>query len=172
MKFKCSLSLLLPSILLLAMGTANASTYDFSLISTIGPSGGKGSLAVNGSIGSGLTTFTEGGTLNSLNFQIANYSFSLDNDLTKASVTFNNGSLTSIIYVGAKDGFKLDLDTGKLGYIFTDFINPGLSSVGTISSPGVSATPLPPSWTLMLFGLVGAGFLLRGTKKAQIVATV
>jgi hypothetical protein len=171
MMFKFLLALPLASLLL--MDNAKASTYDLSLISSIGPSNGSGSFTVNGSIaGTGFTTFTQGGGLTSLNFVIDGYNFSLNTDLAKASVTFDNGALYSVVYLGAIDGFKLDLGTLGLGYTFTDFVNPGLSSIGTISaSSGTSATPLPPSWTLMLFGLAGAGFLMHRRKtKVQLAA--
>src|SRR5262245_7779442 len=115
MKFKSLLAL--PLVSLLAMGSAEASTYDLSLASSIGPSSGTGSFTVNGPVGAGLTTFTEGGGLTSLNFTIAGYNFSLNNDLTNASVTFNNGTLTNIVYLGALAGFKLDLGTFGLGYV-------------------------------------------------------
>jgi hypothetical protein len=159
--------LALPLVSLLLMDNAKASTYDLSLTSSIGPSNGSGSFTVNGSIaGTGLTTFTEAGGLTSLNFAIDGYNFSLNSDLGKASVTFNNGALTNVAYLGAIGGFKLDLGTLGLGYIFTDSINPGLSSIGTISaSSGVSATPLPPSWTLMLIGLAGFGFVAYRRQK-------
>jgi hypothetical protein len=171
MIFKFALTVPLASLLL--MGNASASTYDLSLTSSTGPSNGSGSFTVNGSVaGAGLTTFSEGGSLTSLNFAIDGYNFSLNNDLANASVTFKNGALISIAYLGAVDGFKLDLGTLGLGYLFTDFINPGLSSIGTISaSSGVSATPLPPSWTLMLLGLAGVGFLTHRRKnKVQLAA--
>ena len=145
MRFKSLFTL--PLVSLLAMGSAKASTYDLSLVSSIGLSGGSGSFTVNGPVGTDLSTFTEGGGLTSLNFAIAGYNFSPDIDLTKASVTFNNGALTGIVYLGALDGFKLDLGTLGLGYLFTDLINPGLSSLGVISaSSGGSSSNEAVPW--------------------------
>ena len=53
---------------------------------------------------------------------------------TPAFATFSNGLLTSIEYLDCAAGFKLDLGTFGLAYIFADAPNPGLSSVGTISA--------------------------------------
>jgi len=158
---------------LLATGSSEASTYNFVLNSSIGPAGGNGSFTVNGPVSSnGLATFTEGAGLASLVFSIEGNNFTLDDDLTKASVTFDNGALINVAYLGGLNGFKLDLGTLGLNYIFSDLINPGLSSIGTISaSAGVSATPLPPSWSLMLIGLVGAGFMaFRRKNSLQLAA--
>jgi hypothetical protein len=157
MKFK---SVVLISGLLLSTATAEASTltYDMVLNSSAGPESGQGSFTVSGPIAStGLTVFTAGSGLSALNFSIDNTTFTLANELLNATVTFNNGSLISVAYLGSLDGFKLDLGTAGLNYAFVDLINAGLTSIGSIAASPVSEAPLPPSWTLMLIGLAGFG---------------
>ena len=101
-------------------------------------------------------------SLNSLDFKIGGHDFTLNNDLLPAMVTFDSGKLVGIAYAGVLGLFQFDLDTVGLGYMY---VSNGLASFGTIS-PGVSATPLPPSWSLMLLGL-GAG-IAAFRRKARI----
>ena len=159
MSFK---SLLLMSALfaLLSTGSSEASTLTYNLVlsSSAGPESGQGTFTVNGPVAStGLSVFTAGSGLSSLNFSIDNNNFTLSNELVNASVTFDNGNLINVAYLGALNGFKLDLGTAGLNYIFIDLINTSLTSSGTISASAVSQAPLPPSWTLMLIGLAGLG---------------
>jgi hypothetical protein len=142
------------------LGAAQASTvtYNLTLTDTFGPEGGTGTLIINGPITSGTKTFTSGGGgLNSLSFLIDGTHFTLGNALSTSSATFSNGNLTSLFYLSALDGFKLSLDTVGLGYVYSDLFNTNHDSIGNISA---SATPLPPTWTMMLIGLAGFGFML------------
>lgn len=172
MKLKSgALALALLSSIVLGRAEASSLTYDLALNSTLGPEGGVGSFTIDctancpGSA-SGISVFTAGSGLSSLNFSIAGSSFSLANELLNANVTFDNGNLINIAYLGALSGFKLDLGTAGLSYAFVDLINSGLTSIGSISSSPVSEAPLPPSWTLMLMGLAGIGFVSYRRKVA------
>ena len=172
MNFKSAL-LMSALFALLSTGCSEASTltYDLALTSSSGPESGLGTFTVNGPIAStGLTVFTAGSGLSSLNFSIDNNNFTLANELVNASVTFNNGNLINVAYFGALDGFKLDLGTAGLNYAFIDLINSSLTSTGTISASPVSAAPLPPSWTLMLIGLAGLGVVAYRRKTAVVAA--
>jgi hypothetical protein len=160
-------ALALTLIACLSTNRSEASTLDYNLAlsATNGPESGSGSFAVSGPIAAnGLSVFTSTTGLDSLRFSIDGYTFSLANELSNASVTFDNGKLTSIAYLGASNGFQLDLGTRGLNYAFLDFTNLGLSSAGTISA---SATPLPPTWTLMLTGLAAFGFWAYRRKPLQ-----
>jgi len=134
----------------LASPEASAMTYDLVLSSTTGQI--DGTFTVNGSVpNSGPSGPLK---ITSLSLSVGGNSYNFTSEFFTPIVTFNNGGLTSIEYAGAAGAFKLDLGTAGLGYVFTDALNPGLSSVGTIST-----TPLPPSWTLMLLGLAALGFM-------------
>ena len=160
-----ALALTLIACLVSNRSEASTVAYSLDLSATMGPESGSGSFSVNGPIATnGLSVFTAATGLDSLNFSIDGYSFTLANALSNASVAFDNGKLISIAYSGDLNGFKLDLGTLGLNYAFLDFVNPGLSSVGTISA---SATPLPATWTLMLTGLLGFGFWSYRRKSLQ-----
>jgi len=153
---------------LLATSRAEASTYD--LISTTGSDIGTVSLSTSTSPGTG--TFSAGGGLTSLSFSINGLAptFTLsDAELFNPFVTFDNGILTNIAYLGSLNGFSLDLGSVGLNYVFADFVNPSLSSIGSISDTPAAA-PLPSSWTLMLIGLVGAG-LVAFRRKNKVAAS-
>ncbi|MGC1564103.1 MAG: PEP-CTERM sorting domain-containing protein [Bradyrhizobium sp.] len=158
MSFK-SAALVAASLALLSTTGTQASTYNLTLNNTLyGPEGGTGTLTVNGTPGTG--TFTEGSGLTGLSFSVdGSNNFTLANDLGNASVTFLNGNLINIAYVGFANGIQLSLDTGLTGYVFTDLANISLSSAGSISASPVAATPLPSTWGMMLLGLGVVGFL-------------
>jgi hypothetical protein len=163
MKFK---SAALVSALLVSLWTGSSEaaslTYDLVLISTAGPENGTGSFIINGPVANtGLSVFTAGSGLTSLNFSTGGNNFALANGLSSAGVIYNNGNLITIAYAGELNGFTLDLGTIGLNYDFADRSDWRLDSTGTISASPVSAAPLPPAWTLMLIGLVGGGFVLR-----------
>ena len=170
MKFK---SVALASILLAFFSTggvkASTLTYNLVLSNTSGPENGIGSFTINGPVAStGVSVFTAGSGLTSLNFTIDGSSFSLSNALVNASVIFSGGNLTSIAYLGAANGFQLDLGTLGLSYAFVDLLNSRLDSAGNISASSVSATPLPSSWTLMLIGLAGGGLVAYRRKNNKM----
>jgi len=172
MKFK---SIALASVLLALLSTARSEassvTYNLMLGSTSGPESGIGSFTVNGPVASsGISVFTAGSGLTSLNFSIDGNNFTLAEGGSNANVIFNNGSLINIGYFGSLNGYNLDLGTAGLNYAFLDLINSSLNSTGNISASLVSATPLPPSWTLMLIGLVGAGLVAYRRKNSMPLA--
>lgn len=156
---------------LLSVGSSKASTltYDLVLNSLTGQQTGTGMLTVNGPVSSsGMSVFTAGSGLTSLNLSIDGYNFSLANEvLFNPTVSFYNGALTNIAYLGSLNGFQLDLGTMGLNYSFTDFANLSQSSVGTILDP--PATPLPPGLPLFVTGLA-ALVLLGWRKKQQMLA--
>jgi hypothetical protein len=145
------------------LGAAQASTvtYNLSLTSTKGPESGTGSFIVNGPIAStGIQNFAAGSGLVSMDFLIDGNDFKLSN-ASGADVTFLNGNLINIAYAGALGGITFNLDTLSLVYGYIDFNNLGHDSVGTISA---AATPLPPTWTMMLIGLAGFGVMMYRRK--------
>jgi hypothetical protein len=156
---------------LLSTGASKATTYDLTLLNSGGVAVGNGSFYITGNISSsGVTNFTEGNNLKSLDFNIGGNDFTLSNDFLPAVISFNNGGLVSIAYAGILGNFQFALGTVGLGY---SYITGGGISFGTISagSPGVSAAPLPPSWTLMLLGLFGLGMMAYRRKgKVQLAA--
>jgi hypothetical protein len=162
-----SISMAAAALLAVLVGTeASALTFDLTLMSGASAAG-SGSFTISGPIAStGFSNFT-GNNLTSLNFVIDANSFQLANAVLPASVTFFNGNLVSIAYVGSLNGMQLSLDTLGLGYVFTDLANWKLDSAGTIS---VSATPLPSTFGMMLIGLGLLGFLgYRRTRKGNVL---
>jgi hypothetical protein len=154
------------------LGAAHASTisYNLALNNTFGPENGTGSFTVNGPIAStGLEVFTATTGLSSLNFLIDGATFTLGNALPGADVTFFNGKLTNIAYAGFSNGINLTLDTLGLYYLFKDADKPNIDSAGTISA---SATPLPSTWSMMLIGLAGFGFMLLRKKRHDAIPGV
>jgi hypothetical protein len=164
MKIKIAV-LTLALFTLISIGSSKASTYNLVLDSSNGSAVGNGSFSVSGTI-----TNTVSGTFTptSLDFSIDGDNFTLSNALSSPIVTFDKGVLVSIAYLGSMNGFSLDLGTLGLGYVFADLSDPSLGSIGSISA---SATPLPPSWTLMLIGLAGAGFVAHRRKGKMLPAT-
>jgi hypothetical protein len=169
MKFKCGV-LASAAICLLAMGASEASalTYDLTLSNASGQVG-SGSFTVAGPVASsGLEVFTagKGGGLTDLSFSIGSNTFNLTSGLFFApTVTFDNGILTNISYIGdsTTNGFKLDLGTFGLAYALTNLGSFQISS-GSISDR-VSTTPLPTGLPLFITGL--AALALIGWKKKQ-----
>lgn len=157
---------------LYSAGSCKASSfYNLTLTNTIGPEGGSGSFTIDGPVANtGLSVFTAGHGLASLNFSIDGNNFSLANELLNANVIFNDGNLVSVAYLGSLNGFNFDLGTIGLNYGFLDLVNSSLDSFGSISGSPVSATPLPPSWTLMLIGLAGFGVVAYRRKRTRSLA--
>ena len=154
------------------MGRAEAVTFDtYNLINSGGSGAGTVTIGTDGPPGIGTLTVGRGLDLLSFTFNGVGSAFTLSNAaLVTPSVSFNNGILTNIVYVGTQNGFKLDLLSANLNYVFSDFVTPGLSSIGTISNTPAT-TPLPSSWTLMLIGLAGVAMMaFRRKNKAHIAA--
>lgn len=166
MKFRLS-ALVSVVFALLSVGNCKASTlYSLTLNNAFGPEGGTGAFTIDGPIAStGRSFFSAGHGLTSLSFSIDGNNFSLANELGSARVIFNNGNLIKVAYSGDLNGFNFDLVTNRLDYAFFDLVNFSLSSFGSISGSPVSATPLPPSWTLMLIGLAGFGLVAYRRKR-------
>ena len=141
------------ALLILGNSQASATTYDLMLNSPTGQL--DGTFAVSGSVpGKGPSLLQ----INSLSLTVGGTAYSFTAQ-SSPFATFNNGLLTSIEYLGSAAGFKLDLGTFGLGYVFADALNPGLSSVGTVSAVAATATPLPPGLPLFMTGLAALVFL-------------
>jgi hypothetical protein len=146
-----------------------ASTYNLALWSN-GVETGTGLLTINSSVPTtGPSTFTQSNGLGGLSFAIGGTGFSLGSEVAHASVSFSNGNLASIFYIGISNGFQFALGTIGLDYGLLNLANGSVTS-GTITDP--VATPLPSSWTLMLLGLVGAGFVAYRRKNGLRVAAI
>ncbi|MDE2285372.1 MAG: hypothetical protein KGK33_12215 [Hyphomicrobiales bacterium] len=162
----------------MANSAASAMTYDLTLNSFSGQTVGSGMFTINGSVpSSGTSTFSAapGGGLTSLSFSLngatpGQYNFSLANEqFFNPYVTFNNGALTGIAYLGALNGFQLDLGTFNLNYEFLNLANFS-GSAGTISE-SVSTTPLPSGLPLFITGLAALA-LIGWRKKRSLQAQV
>jgi hypothetical protein len=151
MKSACSLvmSVLLSFLLVHHPARADTITYDLTLTATSGPLSGTGSFSVTGPISSFFQDFTSSTGLLSLNFDIGGHDFSLANSPGGTNVTFVNGSLSGILYVGTMQSFSLDIGTLGLQYAYVDVFHPGNDSVGNIYASH-AASPVPGP-------IVGAG---------------
>jgi hypothetical protein len=149
----------LVAVLSMANSAASAVTYDLTLGNLSGQTVGSGMFNISGSAASsGTSTFSAGGGLTSLSFAIDGYNFSLANEqFFNPYVTFNNGALTGIAYLGSLNGFQLDLGTFNLNYEFLNLANFS-GSAGTISDH-VSTTPLPSGLLLFITGLMALALL-------------
>ena len=151
----------------LASGSSQASTLSYDLVLSGGSSQIDGIFSVNGSVpNSGQSGPLQ---ITSLSLNVGGTSYNFASQLFTPVATFNNGALTSIEYVGSADGFKLDLGTVGLNYVFYDFLNTSYSSAGSVlaSGIGVSTTPLPSGLPLFLTGLAALGFL--GWRKKRMM---
>lgn len=160
----------LVALLSMASSAASAVTYDLTLSNSSGQTVGSGMFTLNSAVpSSGTSTFSAGGGLTGLSFSIDGYNFSLANEqFFNPYVTFNNGALMGIAYLGSLNGFQLDLGTFNLNYEFLNLTN-FQSSSGTISdsisSTPVSTTPLPSGLPLFITGL--AALALFGWKRKR-----
>ena len=145
-----------------APAQASTITFNLALTSLLGPESGTGSLTVNGPVGNQTFTSSSGG-LESLNIFIDGQDFTLGNAQQGAvRAKFSNGNFESLSYVGILGGDSLTI--GANGFVFID-TNPFLSTTGSVSDPPpVSATPLPPTWTMLLIGLAAFGLILSRRK--------
>lgn len=181
MKIKSAfLALTLVALLSMASSAASAMTYDLTLSNSSGQTVGSGMFTIGGPVAaSGISTFSVGAPsplaqLTGLSFNIASNTFNLSTGLfITPTVTFDNGLLSSVSYLGdsTTSGFKLDLDTFSLNYVLFDLTNlPYVQmSSGTISDH-VSATPLPSGLPLFLTGLVALALLgWRKKRSPQVV---
>jgi hypothetical protein len=141
---------------------ASAMTYDVTLSDAAGHTG-TGTFVINGSpSASGTSSFAAGGGLTSLNFTFEGYNFSLANAAYyNPSVTFTNGTLSSVTYLGGANGLVLNLGTS----LSTVAPIPGVDELAVVASP-VAATPLPPGFPLFFTGLAALGFLVWRKKQS------
>lgn len=177
-------ALAIAGLMAFSLGTARANTvYDWSI------NGGSGGLSGNGTItlsstptvtisGTGYAVTAIGGTLGS-------------NDFTASTVTepWVTGQVNNIVYYPSALAGGFILDDYGLGIVLGNGYdltigaangNPGLyngaccgSGNPTHSYPLISfslgpvtATPLPPTWTMLIAGFVGLGFFAyRGSKR-------
>jgi hypothetical protein len=144
------------ALLLVGNSQASAATYDLMLNSKGGQL--EGTFSVSGSVPGAGPSLQQ---ISSLSLTVGGTAYNFTSQpFTPAFATFSNGLLTSIEYLGSAAGFKLDLGTLGLSYIFADALSPGLSSVGTVSAVAAATTPLPPGLPLFMTGL--AALLLLG----------
>ena len=151
----------LAGALSLASSAALAVTYDLTLSNLSGQTVGSGMFTISGpAASSGTSNFSAGGGLTDLSFTIGSNTFNLTTGFfVTPTVTFNNGTLASITYLGdsTTNGFKLDLDTFNLDYVLFNLGNLQ-ASAGTISDH-VSTTPLPSGLPLFITGLVALALI-------------
>jgi hypothetical protein len=143
-------------------------TYDIDLDNILGPEGGAGSFDVVGPIASsGLWIagpssdgFSGDNVLTALTLTIDGKTFSLaDAQNALTSVTFFNGSLINLSYVGKVGSDKVTLDSA-FGYVFKDKADHRENSVGIIKSALV-----PEPWSV---ALLGTALLIVGFSKRKV----
>ena len=182
MKFLRTAALFVGGLLPLAAAVAPANaatvTFDWTLTAPAASLGGfeftgSGTITANTTatagvdIATGITGEVNGSTITAL---LAPGTFeSNDNLLFPNGVSHTNPTKLD------GDGIAFAIAAGNLdvfsfggngtGNAYGEF-SPSGFGVGTFALTPVSATPLPPTWTIMLIGLVGLGFfVVRGGKK-------
>jgi hypothetical protein len=165
------------AILLVALaGSGKANTYDFSF-SGLDVSGSGVITTGNGTSPyaiSGISGTIRDSLISPTTFTITGLSFyaSADNVLsypTQPFVDFGGFSFTT------NGGGDFNIGNGPPYAIVSSILNPGGYFPGGAYTPislQVSQTPLPASWTLMLIGLAGFGFVAyrRKAKPAPLMA--
>lgn len=166
------------SALILILGLAAAPiaahaspvTYDLNLVNIIGNvSGGSGSFTIDDSPNFPADAFFQNGPagnkLTDLSMTIGGHTFTLADSESPASVFFLLGGVSAINYDGALGNgfFKITLDSGGLGYAYTNLLGGQLSTGLILASPSTAATPEPS--TLLLFGTGALGFAAFGARK-------
>src|SRR5579884_1451712 len=157
---------------------ASTLTYDLTLNNITGPTNGTGVLNVNAPLTYPTDTLTSnGGGLNLLNVTLdvngTFDTFTLADQLTTSSVTFTNGALTNVSYIGVDNtgNYKLDLLTTGQFYLFVDPSNWSLSSIGSITAVAApSVAPLPTTSVLFATGLLGFAFLMYRRRSSSRLA--
>jgi hypothetical protein len=164
------------SVLFLTLGlvaapaAAHASpvTYNLSLVNVIGNlAGGSGSFTIDDTPNFPVDAFFQNGApghdLTDLFINIGGNTFTLADSDTPASVDFLLGQVASINYDGSLGHglFKITLNSGSLGYVYTNFLGQQVST-GLIFATPVAATPEPSSLLLLSTGALGfASFAKR-----------
>jgi hypothetical protein len=166
------------SVLLLTLGfvaapaAAHASpmTYNLTLVNVVGNvfAGGTGSFTIDDTPNFPADAFFQNGSaghdLTDLTMSIGGNTFTLADSNSPASVVFLLGQLASINYDGSLgNGFiKITLNSGALGYAYTNLLGQQLSAGRILASPA-AATPEPS--TLLLFSTGAIGFAAFGARK-------
>lgn len=166
------------SVLILALGfvaaplAAHASsvTYDLTLVNVIGNlSGGTGSFTIDDTPNFPTDAFYQNGSaghdLTDLTLSIGGNTFTLADSDSPASIDFLLGQVASINYDGSLGNgfFKITLNSGLLGYTYTNILGAQLSSGYIVASPAAAPTPEPGS--LFLLGTGALGFAAFGARK-------
>jgi PEP-CTERM motif len=156
---------------IIATVPAHATTFDFS-VSSIGVPGDIASGTFTGNeTSSGIYTLTGiTGTFDGVNITGLTGYANADNELFYPSqpfvdfngISFQTASLGAINLFSNSGYFEVKSTVDSVGYYFS----------GTPISLAVSATPLPSTWTMMLIGLAGFGFVAyRRKAKPEFMAT-
>jgi len=156
---------------------AKAVTVDYTLTFT-GTSGdkanGTGTLVVNET--TPLSSFTENSygdlvsltaTIGGLTYSFLPSSVAVDLGTNQTFYSLTGSSSPGVI---GPNNLVGTLVLGGFGFNITNPGGPNLDNGSFTIGPGVvqapTATPLPPTWTIMALGLVGFGFLIvRGQKR-------
>jgi len=156
-KSRLCTSLIAATVLLGAQAPAaeasTYTTYDLTLTAVSGPESGSGSFTIaTPSPGSG-GILTQGAGLTAMSFTIDGVTFGLDSS-SEVSYFYSGSTLVlaGLVYggqVGADTLFSITLGTTG-AYSFTDTAKTSLDTIGSVS---VSATPLPTSLPLLATGL-------------------
>jgi hypothetical protein len=175
-----SASLIAATALLFAVqmpgsSTASTLTYDLTLTplcTNCGPESGTGSFTITTPAVGSSGNLTEGHGLTSMNFQIDGLNFTM-NSSSEVGYYYNGSTLVldNIGYTGIIGNFEL---TGVSlgGYYFGDSA-PGGYVYDTNGSIGLAlaATPLPGTWSMLLIGFAGLGFVAyRAAKNGSAAA--
>jgi len=169
-KFLSALVLILGLAAAPVAAHASPVTYDLNLVNIIGNvSGGTGSFTIDDSPNFPADAFFQNGSagnkLTDLTMTIGGNTFTLANSESPASVFFLLGGVSAINYDGAlvSDFFTITLDSGGLGYAYTNILRGQFSTGLILASPSTAATPEPS--TLLLFGTGALGFAAFGARK-------
>src|ERR1700730_11321536 len=155
---------------IIATVPAHAMTFDFS-VSSVGVPGDIASGTFTGIETSSGTYMLTGitGTFDGVNITSLTGYANADNKLFYPSqpfvdfngISFQTASLGAINLFSNSGYFEVKSSVDSVGYYFS----------GTPINLAVSATPLPPTWTMMLIGLAGFGFVAyRRKAKPEFMA--